>query len=1390
MKRFEPFTPERIRTVRKNLDLTQEEAGSLLGGGPRAFTKYETGALKPSAAVINLLRILEVDPSILLTLKDEDLPATHHSVVTPFEVTGSDITCLSPEPMSKLLRRLLIAEAAKFNLPMDGISVSGNINAPDGGEDGRISWKNSPVRTPFLPSCLCQFQLKAGEISPFQAARDVSPKKGKIKPMVRSVLEDGGFYIMLCAQRCNQQMIERRQRAICEALNQGGLVDVDQRVEFREADQIATWVNSHPSVALWVREEVGPKTLGDFATWKHWSGQSEHSVSWVEDPRLAELIERLKISVAKPQGVLQVVGLSGIGKSRLCIEALGRLGKDESTSRVFRDFVMYTARSEVNVHAIISTAEKLAISGGRAIVVVDDCDPLTHSKLDRIISHADSRLSLVTIHNEIPERINANTLKIDNAPTTTIKSIVEDVAETMSGVDRDRLARLSEGFPEVAIRIARESVIGQHLIDPIDGDFIDKFVCGRSLTENELLLRSAQLLAVFGTVRIESAETGQHAVGKEPSSGDYITKIAELSHQLNSEDLHRQIEGYKGLVDRGIVRPRGGLRTIEPRPIAVRLAERQWKDWGQEKWDRVLTGDIGPALNVSAAKRLAELNATEIAQSVVAYVLRANGPFGQINGIHLPGRAEVLSALAEINPYAVAKCTKRYFDRLGDLRQLGENVHGILVRMSSKIAFHSETFKIGARLLLRLEVSKPHSWIPDASRHFAKLFSPVLGGTEADGETRLLFLDEMIYESNKASNKEQLKYIVDALDEGSMMMHKYFRTVGPEIQGSRRQLNSWYPFPEQEKFRYMVGCVERLGKLAIRNDDVGKKARSDLGRSISSLVHGGFVEKVEEVVSMVIHEGHSWTMALRQLKASLATKSSRLDDDTSNRIRSLIKKLEPTNLRERIRLQVTEPPMPELRGEEWSVDKVVDYRYKTARVLADELLQDSQILTEILPELSKGRQSMTYEFGKSLAESAESPITLLQLIAEAVTDLPASDRNYDLLVGFIVGLNEKFPNKVEEFKMRAIESPELAPVVPMICGRVGLTPGDIDRAIDGLSRGVLAPWYLHYWASIWVLKEISPHKVALLLDTMLDHSAPSFALAVTILDQILDEEDDESNTRRAKPHIFKMADFRPQLLKMIQNAGRWDPTDFKPPMQGQQSGIQPDMIEYHFEKIMHRMLAKDREDSDACKAALELARAFVHGDQHDLFYPARAKPTSVLSRMLVGFPDIVWPIIGGAIIENPQFANYMRYFLGQPYILKRDFSPPILDVPEDILFAWCHANPDGAPAFVAQCVPFFSREDDDTGNTSLDPVMSRLLDEFGERENVQKALEGHIHPYHWIDSCAGHYVRLENVFQQLGTHSNPGVRQWAEKMQRKVAHYFRLETIQDKEREAQGHWIG
>ena len=61
--------PEEVRRIRKRLGLTQKAAELLIGVGPGAFRKYESGAELVSRAVCGMLLLLERDPDGLDLLR-------------------------------------------------------------------------------------------------------------------------------------------------------------------------------------------------------------------------------------------------------------------------------------------------------------------------------------------------------------------------------------------------------------------------------------------------------------------------------------------------------------------------------------------------------------------------------------------------------------------------------------------------------------------------------------------------------------------------------------------------------------------------------------------------------------------------------------------------------------------------------------------------------------------------------------------------------------------------------------------------------------------------------------------------------------------------------------------------------------------------------------------------------------------------------------------------------------------------------------------------------------------------------------------------------------------------------------------------------------------------
>ena len=59
------LTPIDLLTqVRRQFDLTQQEAAKVFGGGANAFSRYESGKTKPPVALVKLFRVLNKHPGL------------------------------------------------------------------------------------------------------------------------------------------------------------------------------------------------------------------------------------------------------------------------------------------------------------------------------------------------------------------------------------------------------------------------------------------------------------------------------------------------------------------------------------------------------------------------------------------------------------------------------------------------------------------------------------------------------------------------------------------------------------------------------------------------------------------------------------------------------------------------------------------------------------------------------------------------------------------------------------------------------------------------------------------------------------------------------------------------------------------------------------------------------------------------------------------------------------------------------------------------------------------------------------------------------------------------------------------------------------------------------
>ena len=1241
-------------------------------------------------------------------------------------------------------------------MPVDGVHVAGNIYTPDGGEDGRIEWTGGPERTPVLPSRLCQFQLKSGPVSPSVAAKDVITSEGGVKEMVQGALSEGGHYILICTAQFTQREIQGRKQAILDSIRGAGVEVKDEQVSFWDADQVASWTNFHPSVVAWVREITQSAGTEPFRSWDHLSGRSEHDLhGLVDDERLPALRGWLRDRLGLLRTASRVVGLSGIGKTRLALEALGPNGDSAVDDSSMREIVLYAVESETSADRIVEGAQRFADMGARLVVVVDDCSPETHRKLAGIVARANSRCSLLTIDYEIPPgTLGDDVYLVEEAPPEVMQGIIEQQL-SLDPEDRRWLERFSMGFPGMALRIANVWRSQLPVAQASDNELVDAFVLGRTPRDAAGLLKTATLVATAGLVQVESSPF--QVIGDEYGRAVQLGELAEIDGRATTDELY---SGVQELLERGVLQRRGGFAVMQPRPIALNLAGRQWRRWVPDMWDHVLGGGASATFRELASRQLVLLNTTEYAVQIVEHVCRPGGPFWGLKRILEPGNSRVIAYLAEIDTVAVSRAIENVLDEAGDLRRVGGDLRRNLVVALEKVAFLEDAFEDGAGLLLRLAAAENEPWANNATEQFKGLSPLFLAGTVASGEVRLRFLDD----ASATGDLSQLDVVVEALSKGCLTNH-YFRLGNAGGHGSRPNLDSWRPSSGEDAKNYIAGCATRLSGFAQRGDALGNKARSNLGHQVRSLVRDGFGDVAEMVINEVGSAVGHWPEALESLGDVIRYDADGIDSEQIARMRELIQELQPKDIKSRIRLVVTEMSW------DYPDDEDLDYEIRqerqsiAVRELAQELAQEPETLKGHLDMLSRiqprsgnvrSPQRRTFEFGSAVAEFSQEPVDWLEPMALAAANVLEHERDLGLLSGLVSRLATDHPQYEDQLKQLIAGTQGLAPAFPFLCLRMGIKESDIGVAMEALEAGRLHAGHLRCWALGGELAKLPSGSVAPLFDAMLSQGADAYWVGLALM------------------HMYSyrnkglLEELRPQIQLAVEQ------------LSGRQMGGGRHDGAHGFAEILSWILSKGREDEDARKVALELAKILGNttGYQEQQCY------APLVPLLLSGFPEISWPILGQAILSDQLKRWVLRTMLRGNAFPEHSSSAPILSLPEDVLFAWCHANSDRAPAFAAEVAPILTSYVANDPERSLHPVMSRLIDEFGDRDDVWRGISRNLNTFGWTGSTTAYYELFRGPLASLEDHPKRKMRTWARRMLRGIDSSIKSARDHDDEWEA------
>jgi hypothetical protein len=1233
-----------------------------------------------------------------------------------FEVEPTQIARLEPEQLVRVLRQLLYLEAERHGIPRSATNVPLQISVPDGGEDGRIRWEGGPEKTDFLPQRFTILQSKAQKMNPAQCAKEVAPRNC-LKPQVKEVLDVGGAYVQFCHYPYNTNLTESRVRSMREALRAAGRADWKTAyVEFYDANKIASWVNCFFPAQVYVLECNG--ITADFAikSWHEWASHTDLQVHYVWNARLTGLIRTIRDTCHQESCArLRITGLSGLGKTRLALEAFRPIeGSDQYHDNALHHQVAYVDAALLENRRVVALLSQLVKLNRSGILVVDNCEPLLHRELVKELGYrGGEKISLVTLDFEPDEstpKWDSIALKADDC-----EGIVKGIlAESFPGIGQPEISRIEEfaqGFASIAVLIAQQMADGVEDIGRIsDAEIIGKLVGGRG--EPDVTTRSV----------VTACSLFEHFEFSDETVTDHVAFIAQHIADVKPGEF---FSVCTRILARGILQRRGRFARVCPIPLAITLAAH----WLDEKPREQLVELVGrlkeEGLFEQFCNQLTKLSFCKNANQLVTNLIGVRGPFASPEALLTEEGSRLFRALVEVNPQMTTETLWRVLKEKShdELLNIRDDIRRNLVWSLKNLCWWPGTFNLAARMMLSLAGAENETWGNNATGEFLGLFHVSLPGTEADLTARL----DVVKEALASHNPETHVLGIRAL--GSALETQWFsRAYGPETQGSRAPRRDYNP-KWKEAREYWASCITLLVEEIVGSGEHAKFAQRELAQQMRGLLAHRMIREVGNAVGAIVKaRGKYWPEALAAIRNCLDYDLKDSPPEWRPQIVELEKVLLPESIEERLRLIVS---VPDWRDREADDGSYVSVAAEEAEKLAEELSKDTSWYGEV-GVLLKGEQRQANSFGKRLGELVERPQLFIDVCLDRLREIPSEEAVPELLGAFLGGVKDA--NLVATVMERIIADDKLVRFSVRITRCLDITEACLERLVPAIGNSRVPITDFGVFSYGRALDKIGEDFVSEFCDKLAAYSVEGARTALHILYMYC--YGNEARFRSCSTSLRKLLMVydllaTPRRESMLSHY--WEVTSVKL--------ISAQEVDTELAKrLVHTVVDIACEDAGGGSLSIESARV-------------------VLRVILKNYFAECWPIVGKALIEKrPRFL--LDHILGMG--AQKDEGPQnaLLDaLPRDGLVQWCHDNSPEGPAAITYIVPVFLT----VKEPAWHPLAKRLIDEFGQVPEVLDNLSANMFSFASGGSRAPYHERRIHLLRELLDHVEPKVKAWAEK---------------------------
>jgi hypothetical protein len=1266
-----------------------------------------------------------------------------------FELECADISTLNDGDLRELVARLCEAELIQQKIRPSCVTWGGAQEAADGGLDVHVKDAEALISPNFVPRENTGFQVKKNGMGKASCTNEMLDK-GNIKTIITELAKKKGAYIIVSGKDdCSDKMLSERRTGMGAAVTELQNKD-DLLLDFYGRDRLTVWLRQHPGVALWVRSRLGKPLSGwmPFGRWATTPVDQDDEFLLDDHPCFIDQNSQTKESMTIAQGIkltreklrhfgstVRITGLSGVGKTRFA-------------QVLFETHVCEDALPKANViyadlgNDLTPTASELVsyliVNDFSSYVVLDNCPPDIHRKLQKQITQSRAKLRLLTIEYDISDDRPEETAVVHLEPSSeeTVSKLVQKGFPDLGYISADKIAEFAGGNARIALALASRVEADETLTNFTDEELFQRLFSQRKeVTDN--LLESAELLSLVYSFNISQSELN-----------DELGVLAVIGGTTRSM-LHRS---HAELLRRQLSQQRGNWRAVLPHALANRLARRALQNITPKDINTELFKPENFRLFKSCAHRIGYLHDFDPALQLANTWVEPGGPLHDVSLCDEELLA-VLNYIAPIFPETVLRVIEAA-SLAPQFASRNNRYFVIFVRLLCQLAYEDESFDRATAIILKFaETEKEDEQNDNIVKQLSNLFALYLSGTQASLVRRQNFLKRLLASGNPRHQEIAEKLFQSAFEAEHWSPNIIFGF------GARKRDSGWTPKTHQEALEWYVGFAEILKPNLISSDEPSRDFARDLFadhfRGLWSFA--GCFDMLENVVG-VHAKSASWPKMWMSIKKTIYFDGKEYSPELLRRLEALERLVAPTNSYSEIETYAFTNTWDhvEVFGDNYTENS---QKIHEKIVTLGELVASNFVyLEKLAPKLWQTNIDALSSFGEGLAKGCLDQRATFEFLI-CLMQAQKQERVQPILFsGFIKAVYSKDPSLAQQLQERVLRVPELKPHFIYLLAAVPIDSWGVKKLIDVASAGEFEAWRFEQISYGRIHETIADSDMVAILEAINELKAGGFSTLEMLSMRFL--IDKNSNY---KPNDTLRSVGRQAICKLL--------------------SMHRDEINVHkrhgMDRVAHECFSVSSPDSEIG----EIVELLCEGIE--TFRLHRFELTWLINALTKNFPELLL----NRVFKSDNKEKSLVHLLFKDNFSRHQSSLNISAV--DRIVKWCDGDEDRIQA-VATAISVYSRIDkkesllDNPKQITLSEHAKALLDVAKNKLGIVETIFKNTWPGSYSGSLAEILEIRSKAFAELLEYSSSDVRELANTKLVLIEESIRRNREQEAEKNSRG----